>query len=351
MGAALKARLRELVRRKPESAPVEPPPEPPPPPPLDWSQRDVPPAGIAAQPVSTRLVERLRPEDVAAAEGTVGGDWRALWEQTPAPYRGPLVLCFGVWAEIPGVLERTGLVKAEPPPEVHAMSRGPLAAGGDYYSADIVVEALERAGGDIDAVRRGLDFGCSSGRTLRVLAAAYPDVEWHGVDPNADATTWAGERLPGARFDTSDSDPPLAFPDAYFDLAYAISIWSHFAEPAALAWLDEMHRVVRPGGHLVITVHALQSVAFYGQHGLRPREQLHEIARALHRSGFWYAPEFGATGDFGVVHPHWGTAFMSQEWLLRHATPAWHVASYAVGRNMDNQDVAVLRRSAPTDGC
>ena len=37
---------------------------------------------------------------------------------------------------------------------------------------------------------------------------------------------------------------------------------------------------------------------------------------------------------------------MSPEWLLRAATPAWHVAWYAVGRNQGNQDVAVLRRAA-----
>ena len=41
---------------------------------------------------------------------------------------------------------------------------------------------------------------------------------------------------------------------------------------------------------------------------------------------------------------------MSAEWLLRAATPAWQVVSYAVGRNDGNQDVAVLRRPA-TDGC
>jgi SAM-dependent methyltransferase len=330
MGAAWRARLRALVERAPEA--------------VDWSRREVQPAEVTRLPASTRLVERLRPDDVAAVEASLVGDWRTLWDQTAPELRGPLILCFGVWVEVPAVLERTGLVKAEPPPEVHAMSRGPLAAGGDYHSADFVMEGLERAGGAIDGVRRGLDFGCSSGRTVRVLAAAYPDVEWHGVDPNAGAIAWADEHLPGARFAASSSDPPLPFPDAHFDLVYAISIWSHFAEPAAIAWLDEMRRVVRPSGHLVITVHGLHSIAFAAHVGLRPPGQLDEIGRALDRSGFWYAPEFGERGDHGVAHPHWGTAFMSTEWLLRHTTPDWHVAWYAVGRNAGNQDVAVLRR-------
>jgi SAM-dependent methyltransferase len=310
----------------------------------DWTTRDVMAQGVLVQPVTRRLLERLLPEDVDAVRASLHGESAALWERAGPEERNYLVLALGVHAELPGVLERTGLVPDEAPAEVHAMARGPLAAGGDYYSADLVLEALEAAGGDIAQVGRALDFGCSSGRTLRPLVAAYPDVDWHGVDPNRAAVAWATRHIAGATFHTSSNDPPLPFPNAHFDLAYAISIWSHFGERAARAWLDEMRRIVAPGGHLVITVHGLQSMAFYGAQELRPPEQLDEIAKALYRDGFWFADEFGEAGDFGVRHPEWGTAFMTPEWLLRVATPAWHVASYAVGRNAGNQDVFVLRR-------
>jgi SAM-dependent methyltransferase len=296
------------------------------------------------QPVTRRLYDRLRPEDVAAVESALENGPLEAWEATPEPYRIPLVLCFGVWFHVPGVLERTGLVPAEPPPEVHAMARGPLAAGGDLYSADLVVDALVRAGRPIASVRRALDLGCSSGRTVRVLAAAYPETQWHAVDPNGPAIAWASRYVPGVSFSRSASEPPLPFPDGHFDLVFAISIWSHFSETAALQWLEEMHRVLELGGHLVLTVHGAQSVAYYAARGERPPEQADEIVEALQRRGFWFAQEFGEEGDHGVAHPGWGTAFMSAEWLLRHATPHWHVASYEVGRNADNQDVAVLRR-------
>jgi SAM-dependent methyltransferase len=295
--------------------------------------------------VSSLLVERLRPEDIAVVENTLDGEDARLWTESEPDYRRYLTLCFGVYARVPAVLERTGLTPDEPPPEVHAMARGPLAAGGDYYTADIVVEALERGGGDISAVRRALDFGCSSGRTLRPLVAAYPEIEWHGVDPNAPAVEWAAEHVTGARFAVSRSDPPLDCPDGSFDLVYAVSIWSHFDEPSARRWLEEIHRVIEPGGHLVLTIHGAESIAFYGSRGLRPPEQLDEIVGALQRRGFWFVQEFGEEGDHGVVHPQWGTAFMSAEWLLRTVSPAWHVTSYAVGRNAFNQDVVVLRRA------
>ena len=242
------------------------------------------------------------------------------------------------------MLEKTGLRPDEPPEHVHAMARGPLSSGGGFYEGDMIVEALELAGGSMDAVRRALDFGCSSGRAVRVLAAAFEDVEWLGVDPNADAIAWAREHLPEVTFGVSPGDPPLEFDDGSLDLAFAISIWSHFGETAALRWLDEMHRLLAPGGHLVLTTHGPQSIAYYGQIGARPPQQLEQIRSELYRRGFWFAPEFGEAGDHGVKHAEWGTAFLTPEWLLRHISGTWDVAHYAVGRNTGNQDVIALRR-------
>jgi SAM-dependent methyltransferase len=293
---------------------------------------------------TARLIERLSAEDVEAVEQALEGDPAILWRDCDAGMRERLLVSFGVWYRIPGVLEKTGLTPDEPPPGVHAMARGPLAAGGDLYTADLVADCLAAAGTSVADVHRALDFGCSSGRTVRALAAAYPEVEWHGVDPNAEAVRWAAEHVPGVRFAVSGSEPPLDFADGTFDLVYAISIWSHFDEPAALAWLEEMRRVIAPGGHLVLTVHGLQSVAVDAQEGARPPGQLEEIRRVLYRRGFWFAPEFGEDGDHGVSHPEWGTSFISPEWLLRSTTPAWDIVTYDVGRNDGNQDAIVLRR-------
>jgi SAM-dependent methyltransferase len=250
----------------------------------------------------------------------------------------------GVWHRVPGVLAKTGLVPDEPPESVHAMARGPLAAGGDLYSADMLVDALDGVGVPLEQVGRALDFGCSSGRTVRALAAAWPQVDWHGVDPNAEAVEWGAAHVAGVQFATSPLEPPLPYADGFFDVVYAISIWSHFNEWAAVSWLDEMRRVLAPGGHLAFTVHGLQSVAYYSEQGARPPRQLDQIRRDLYRRGFWFAPEFGAEGDHGVIHPQWGSAFMSPEWLLRTVSDRWELVHYGVGRNAGNQDLVILRR-------
>jgi SAM-dependent methyltransferase len=180
---------------------------------------------------------------------------------------------------------------------------------------------------------------------LRVLAAAYPEIRWHGCDPNGPAIEWANAHLPSIDFFQSADAPPLPLADGSLDLAYAISIWSHFAPELGLRWFDEMHRLLRPGGHLVCTTHGPTSVAFYAAHGLRSPQQSDEIVGDLYRQGFWYAPEFGSKGDWGVVNPEWGTSFLSPEWVLENLCPHWQVVEFAAGRNQENQDVCVLRRS------
>ncbi len=130
----------------------------------------------------------------------------------------------------------------------------------------------------------------------------------------------------------------------HFDAVFAISIWSHFAEQAALDWFAEMRRVIRPGGRLLVTTHGEQSIVHAGRDGSRGPEQLADIRESLTRQGFWYKAEFGRAGDHGVTNPDWGTAFLSPEWLLAKLTPEWSVVLFRPGRVELNQDLYVLER-------
>jgi SAM-dependent methyltransferase len=255
-----------------------------------------------------------------------------------------LVLNYGMWLKVPYVIERTGLRADQPPEDVHSMARGPLAAAGGLGEADMVVDAIRSSGAELIDAEHALDFGCSSGRVVRVLAAAFPEVRWRGCDPNEPAIEWAREHLGGIDFFVSPQQPPLPIAEGELGVVYAISIWSHFAPELGLRWFDEIHRLIRPGGRLVFTTHGMQSVSFYAEQGLRPPEQSRAIVEGLYRRGFWYAAEFGQTGDAGIVNPEWGTTFLSAEWLLTKLCPGWRVLEYAPGRNQLNQDVYVLER-------
>lgn len=328
--------------------PPPPPPEPPQPEPADFLRVLAPhQPPVERGPATHALFARLEGSDVAEVERRVAREpeLQAYYASAATPaLREALTLIYGVWLGVPAVIEKTGLGAAQPPEDVHAMARGPLAAAGGLYEADLVIEALVHAGVEMAQVRSALDFGCSSGRVVRALHAVHPEISWHGCDPNAPAIAWAKENLTDIELFVNGDAPPLPLPDASLDLVYAISIWSHFAPELGLGWFEEMHRVIRPGGQLVATTHGLAAVAYYARHNLRTPQQSREIADALYREGVWYAPEFGEQGDWGVVNPDWGTAFLTPEWLLSKLCPRWSVLEFAPGRNQDNQDVYVLRR-------
>lgn len=295
-------------------------------------------------PITDLLYERMSEATAATAEARLQPWQREQLARATPGDRRRLLLTFAAHEGLPDVLAETGLSADMPPEGVHAMARGALAAGGSPYYADLVASCLELAGAPLLANSAILDFGCSSGRVIRVLYAADPSLRCFACDPNPEAIEWASRTLPDIEFARSPEYPPLPYADGQFDAVFAISIWSHFAEEAALRWAEEIHRIVKPGGHWLVTTQGLQTIAHAAAFYERLVGQLVEIARALYEGGFWFAPEFGEKGDYGVRNPDWGFAFLSAEWLLARLTPQWHVAYMHPGRAEGSQDVYVLQR-------
>ncbi len=111
-------------------------------------------------------------------------------------------------------------------------------------------------GPDLDKELDVLDFGCGCARTLRWLVREHPKVRWAGCDVDAEAIAWCREHLPGYRFEVNPPLPPAPFPDAAFDVLYGISVFTHLDEAAQRAWVPEFHRLLKPGGVLLLSLHS-----------------------------------------------------------------------------------------------
>jgi SAM-dependent methyltransferase len=126
-------------------------------------------------------------------------------------------------------------------------------------------EALGRQGVAMESLRAILDFGCGCGRVVRHWSGLPAEV--HGCDVQGRLVEWCRKNLPFARFERNGLEPPLPYRDAAFDLVYALSVFTHLTEPLQRTWMEEMRRVLAPGGFLLITTHG-ESYAS----GLDPRE-------------------------------------------------------------------------------
>lgn len=99
-----------------------------------------------------------------------------------------------------------------------------------------------------------LDFGCGAGDMLPVLERFG---EVRAVDGDAEAVEVCRER----GHDGVMHVPPgtaLPFDDQSFDLVTSLDVIEHAADDVGA--LRELHRVLRPGGHLFVTVPAFQSL-------------------------------------------------------------------------------------------
>lgn len=111
-----------------------------------------------------------------------------------------------------------------------------------------------------DALPAVLDWGVGCGRVARHLAPALGD-RFFGCDIDADNVAWCNQNLSGS-FHASRLEPPLPYPDASFDLIYGVSVFTHLRGHWELRWLEELHRVLRPGGTLLVTVHGQTAIDF-----------------------------------------------------------------------------------------
>lgn len=106
----------------------------------------------------------------------------------------------------------------------------------------------------IDSFESILDFGCGCGRVIRHLHA-YNTVKLHGSDCNANAIRWCDVNFEFAEFSSNLIEPPTRYRAHSFDLIYAFSVFSHLTEPLQTAWIQELHRILKPNGYLIMSVH------------------------------------------------------------------------------------------------
>jgi ubiquinone/menaquinone biosynthesis C-methylase UbiE len=99
-----------------------------------------------------------------------------------------------------------------------------------------------------------LDWGCGPARVLRHLPAILNEsCSLFGTDYNKSTINWCRNNLNKINFSANELLPPLNYPDSEFDVVYGISIFTHLSEKMHAAWMNELTRILKPGGILLLT--------------------------------------------------------------------------------------------------
>lgn len=192
-----------------------------------------------------------------------------------------------------------------------------------------IYKAISATGG-FDENGRILDFGCGCGRVIRFLSRYFEDCRFHGTDIDAEAISWCqGELSNIGEFSINETDPPTAFEDSFFDMVYSISVFTHLPEEMQLAWLEELKRITKPNGLLLLTIHG---------------EELFDNASENHKSrlnenGFLYTVGCGTDGlpDF------YQTTYHTDSYILNKWSEYFEIHKILKRSVMNHQDLVICR--------
>ncbi len=130
-----------------------------------------------------------------------------------------------------------------------AMSRA-VGGGGYEHVGQIEAAIVGHAG-----LRDGqslVDFGCGSGRLASALGQKM-SIEYCGIDVVKALLQYAKKKSPENYRFILNRSLGVPLPDASADMATAFSVFTHLLHHESYIYLEELRRVVRPGGVVVFS--------------------------------------------------------------------------------------------------
>ncbi len=180
---------------------------------------------------------------------------------------------------------------------------------------------------DPTRIQSMLDWGCGSGRITGFFLHYSPIEDVHGCDIDSKAIEWANQHLKPGQFQTIGPYPPTIYKNEQFDLVAGFSVMTHLNEDNQRAWLEEIHRITKPSGLVITTVHGMtaartiltnQQVESMKARGIFDKghdSRLDGIAPDDYYRAIFQTPEY--------IYTHWEKWFHIEE-IIEHGASNYH---------------------------
>jgi SAM-dependent methyltransferase len=188
---------------------------------------------------------------------------------------------------------------------------------------------------------RILDWGCGCGGLSALFLRHCKDVRLDGCDVDPRGIEWCQANLPGGRFVSTGTSPPLPYEDASFDLVVGSSVFTHLQREDQRTWLAELRRVLRPGGLLLAST---MGPRVFKAHLERPGRRYALLRKTL----FFFSGFDGFQPDrslSGIAPDGWyRDVFQSPRQVRREWSKFLEVVDHLEQGLCGSQDLVVLRR-------
>ena len=202
-----------------------------------------------------------------------------------------------------------------------------LKEGFGYYK--VIKDQYQKYNGDIARAHNILDFGCGWGRIIRFFIKDIQSSKIWGCDPEEEMIKICKEQNKYCNFECIKSYPPTSFHDNTFDLIYSYSVFSHLSEDLHLRILQEIKRILRPGGIYITTTRKRDFIEECAV--LRERKDLWTLNSAVSGSSLAFPDTKHSQSVFDqglYCHhsfndknwPFWGETAIPKKYVLDHWT-------------------------------
>lgn len=105
------------------------------------------------------------------------------------------------------------------------------------------------------------EWGCGPARIIQHIQSLDKGIKkLIGADYNNETIQWCKKTFPQITFLKNDLAPPLSLDENSIDVLYCLSVFTHLSEQMHYAWIDEIMRVLKPGGLFIGSFHGDQAM-------------------------------------------------------------------------------------------
>lgn len=182
---------------------------------------------------------------------------------------------------------------------------------------------------DLESAGRVLEWGVDTGLLQPALSVELEGAAITGVGFDREAVDWARRELPGD-FVLAGRAAALDLPAERFEAVIGCSALSHLRPDEQRPWLEELHRLTRAGGYLVLSVGGELIRRFL------PAER----SSRLERDGIVEWSESSAAGRQLT-----GRTVQSREYTVSLCSERFEVVEYLEGIVHDAEDLVLLKKT------
>ncbi|MGA3207366.1 MAG: class I SAM-dependent methyltransferase [Syntrophales bacterium] len=197
-----------------------------------------------------------------------------------------------------------------------------------------------------------LDFGCGTSRILRYFVEFLPGPQYYASEVFFENVKWGKYAFPEVIYLHQNNFPPLVLSDASLEIIYAYSIFTHFEEKLHLEWLSELHRLLKPEGLLILTLHGepilnrCKNEETVRQPMCMEGRNYEEIYNQFMKDGFAFYNCYDqkSLAEGGLDSEVFGIAYISKEYIRRHWANRFEILEHDEGAVINWQDYVVLKK-------